>query len=104
MAARAQAAIRKLLPSPSQLPPSLSPRPGNLYEVLSRFPKDGVGQKVHQMRWSAKGIAESYWEITRTRLKCEGKHGKAWGHLVWKGELGSSFTETGLTDSSFPLL
>ncbi|EJF62859.1 hypothetical protein DICSQDRAFT_83538 [Dichomitus squalens LYAD-421 SS1] len=86
MATPVQVALRKLLPLPSQLPPSLSPRPGNLYEVLARFPKDGVGQKVHQTRWSAKGIAGSYWEITRTSLKCEGKHGKAWGHLVWKGK------------------
>ena len=84
MASAVQTALRKLLPS--QLPPSLSPLPGNLYEVLSRFPQDGVGQKVYQTRWGSKGIAGSYWEITRTRLKCEGKHGKAWGVLVWKGE------------------
>ncbi len=84
MAAAVQSALRKLLPS--QLPPSLSPLPGNLFEVLSRFPQDGVGQKVHQTRWGTKGVEGSYWEITRTRLKCEGKHGKAWGVLVWKGE------------------
>ncbi|TFK92953.1 hypothetical protein K466DRAFT_538816 [Polyporus arcularius HHB13444] len=84
MAAAVQSALRKLLPS--QLPPSLSPLPGNLFEVLSRFPQDGVGQKVHQTRWGTKGIEGSYWEITRTRLKCEGKHGKAWGVLVWKGK------------------
>ncbi|KAI0637931.1 hypothetical protein C8Q77DRAFT_398607 [Trametes polyzona] len=84
MAATVQAALRKLLPS--QLPPSLSSLPGNLYEVLSRYPQDGVGQKVYQTRWGAKGIEGSYWEVTRTKLKCEGQHGKAWGVLVWKGK------------------
>ncbi|KAI0356509.1 hypothetical protein OH77DRAFT_1452340 [Trametes cingulata] len=82
--ASVQAALRKLLPS--QLPPSLSSLPGNLYEVLSRYPQDGVGQRVHQTRWGSKGIAGSYWEVTRTKLKCEGQHGKAWGVLVWKGK------------------
>ena len=83
MATTVQAALRKLLPS--QLPPSLSTLPGNLYEVLSRYPQDGIGQRVYQTRWGAKGIEGSYWEVTRTKLKCEGKHGKAWGVLVWKG-------------------
>lgn len=27
-----------------------------------------------------------YWEVTRVRLKDEGRHGKAWGRLVWRGE------------------
>ncbi|KAI0723037.1 hypothetical protein C8Q76DRAFT_721348 [Earliella scabrosa] len=84
MATSLQSALRKLLPS--QLPPSLSPLPGNLYEVLARFPRDGVGQRVYQTRWGAKGIEGSYWEVTRTSLKCEGQHGKAWGVLVWKGK------------------
>ena len=81
--ANLQAAFRKLLPT--QLPPSLQTNPANLYVVLSRFPQDGVGQKVHQTRWNSKGFAGSYWEVTRCRLKCEGKHGKAWGYLYWKG-------------------
>ncbi|OBZ76455.1 hypothetical protein A0H81_03815 [Grifola frondosa] len=42
-------ALRKLLPS--KLPPSLSSHPGNLYQILSRYSKDGVGQRVHQTRW-----------------------------------------------------
>lgn len=77
-------AIQKLLPS--KLPASLSSRPANLYQVLSRYPKDGIGQKVHQTRWDMKNIEGSYWEVTRTKLKLEGKHGKAWGKLYWKGK------------------
>ncbi|KIP09191.1 hypothetical protein PHLGIDRAFT_103185 [Phlebiopsis gigantea 11061_1 CR5-6] len=76
-------ALKKLLPS--KLPPTLSTRPGTLYQVLSRFPNDGVGQRVHQTRWSVKDIGNSYWEVTRTQLKLEGQHGKAWGKLIWKG-------------------
>lgn len=76
-------ALKKLLPS--KLPPSLSSRPGNLYQVLSRYPKDGVGQRVHQTRWGMKSIEGCYWEVTRSKLKLEGAHGKAWGHLVWRG-------------------
>ena len=70
---------------PSKLPPTLSNSPSSLYQVLSRFPQDGVGQKVYQTRWGTKGFPECYWEVTRTKLKLEGKHGKVWGHLVWKG-------------------
>ncbi|KIO19880.1 hypothetical protein M407DRAFT_246026 [Tulasnella calospora MUT 4182] len=59
---------------------------GNLYQVLSSLPKDGVGARITQARWEKKGIQDSYWEITRVRLKAEGNHGKAWGKLVWKGK------------------
>ncbi|KAF9782604.1 hypothetical protein BJ322DRAFT_1009126 [Thelephora terrestris] len=71
---------------PSKLPPTLSDSPSSLYQVLSRFPGDGAGQKVYQTRWGTKGFPDCYWEVTRTKLKLEGKHGKAWGHLVWKGK------------------
>ena len=77
-------ALQRLLPS--QLPSSLSSRPGNLFQVLSRYPNDGVGQKVHQTRWGPKGIAGSYWQVTRASLKKEGEHGKAWGRLIWRGQ------------------
>ena len=70
---------------PSKLPPTLSNSPSSLCQVLSRFPQDGVGQRVYQTRWGVKGFPECYWEVTRTKLKLEGKHGKAWGHLVWRG-------------------
>lgn len=82
-----QAATRaflKLLPSP--LPPALRTTPANLYQVLARHPNDGVGQKVHQIRWTEKGIENCHWQVTKTRLKHEGTHGKAWGKLVWRGE------------------
>ncbi|KIM67847.1 hypothetical protein SCLCIDRAFT_1209980 [Scleroderma citrinum Foug A] len=78
-------AILTLLPK--ELPPSLQSKSGNLCQVLSRYPRDGVGKVVHQSRWSQKGIHGCYWQVTRTQLKLEGKHGKAWGRLVWKGKL-----------------
>ncbi|KAL4075745.1 hypothetical protein J3A83DRAFT_4222599 [Scleroderma citrinum] len=78
-------AILELLPK--ELPPSLQSKPGNLYQVLSRYPRDGVGQIVHQTRWSQKGIHGCFWQVTRTNLKLEGQHGKAWGRLTWKGKM-----------------
>ncbi|KAF8450329.1 hypothetical protein L210DRAFT_843657 [Boletus edulis BED1] len=89
-----QAATRaflKLLPSP--LPPSLRTTPASLCQVLSRYPNDGVGQKVHQIRWTGKGIENCYWQVTKTRLKHEGTHGKAWGKLVWRGKFVSKQEE-----------
>ncbi|KAG6849221.1 hypothetical protein H0H93_010343 [Arthromyces matolae] len=77
--------IQKLLPR--ELPPALIQRPGNLYEVLSRTVDGGVGRRVHQIRWGEKQIEGSYWIVTRSKFKCEGKHGKAWGHLYWKDKL-----------------
>lgn len=81
----------------SSLPPALArlikPNPlaqnhsRSLYETLSRLPKDGVGSRVTQPRWAAKGIQNSYWEITKVRIKDEGRHGKVWGRLFWKGQL-----------------
>ncbi|KAG6831890.1 hypothetical protein H0H92_007007 [Tricholoma furcatifolium] len=76
--------IQKLLPN--TLPPSLNPNPGNLYEVLARTSDGGVGRSVHQIRWGEKQIEGSYWLVTRSQFKCEGKHGKAWGLLYWKNK------------------
>jgi small subunit ribosomal protein S34 len=78
-------ALQKLLPK--KLPLGLTTKPANLFQVLSRYPTDGVGQRVHQTRWTAKGIVDCYWVITRTSLKNDGTHGKAWGRLVWRGLL-----------------
>jgi small subunit ribosomal protein S34 len=78
------AAFQKLLPK--NLPPGLSTRPANLYQVLSRYGADGVGQRVYQTRWTTKGISDCYWAVTRTSLKKGGTHGKAWGRLVWRGQ------------------
>ena len=57
----------------------------SLYETLSRMPRDGVGARVTQPRWAAKGILNCYWEVTKVRIKDEGRHGKVWGRLFWKG-------------------
>lgn len=84
----------------------------NLYQLLSSLPNDGVGAKVRQRRWAAKGLdiprgqdlkthiqhlqqsstketkTEGhlcYWEITKVKLKDGGNHGKAWGRLIWRG-------------------
>ncbi|KAG8903830.1 hypothetical protein FRB99_002681 [Tulasnella sp. 403] len=79
---------------PAKLLPNLLPsapvlkRSGSLYQVLSVLPKDGIGARVAQSRWENKGIKDTYWEVTRVRLKDEGKHGKAWGKLVWKATVG----------------
>ncbi|KAJ1021899.1 hypothetical protein NDA16_003661 [Ustilago loliicola] len=103
--------------SKSHLPPALarSAQPHKtLYQLLSSLPNDGVGARVRQRRWAAKGLdvpkdvdlkshltklhAEQggkankdeghlcYWEITKVRLKDGGKHGKAWGKFVWRGK------------------
>lgn len=80
--------LRRLLPlKKSQLPPVLRPQTGNLFQILSRTPTSGVGTEVHQLRWSEKQISDSYWVITRSKFKCGGNHGKAWGQLYWKGLL-----------------
>ncbi|KII95892.1 hypothetical protein PLICRDRAFT_48818 [Plicaturopsis crispa FD-325 SS-3] len=80
-------ALQHLLPSKSSLPPSLSNKPGNLYQILSRNPASVAGRHVHQTRWSQKGIEGCYWKVTKAQFKCEGKHGKAWGQLYWRGKL-----------------
>lgn len=77
--------VSRILP---RVLPKSSPivrKAGSLYQMLSAMPKDGVGMKMAQDRWVKKGITDSYWEITQVRLKDEGRHGKAWGKLVWKG-------------------
>ncbi|KAI6047064.1 hypothetical protein EDC04DRAFT_2621556 [Pisolithus marmoratus] len=63
-------AILRLLPK--ELPPSLQSKPATLCQVLSRYPRDGVGRVVHQCRWALKGIHGSYWQVTRTKAKARG--------------------------------
>ncbi|KAK7060277.1 hypothetical protein VNI00_001042 [Paramarasmius palmivorus] len=77
-----------LLPPKSARPPSLLP-PGpkkTLFSILSKTSSGGVGKHVYQTRWSRKNIGDCYWVVTRSELKCEGKHGKVWGRLVWRGK------------------
>lgn len=79
---RLPAAAAKLVPDL----PVLQGGNGTLYEVLSRLPMNGVGSKVLETRWSRKDFKDCYWVITRARLKCEGRHGKAYGRLYWQGK------------------
>ncbi|KAL1681346.1 hypothetical protein EV122DRAFT_288100 [Schizophyllum commune] len=78
--------LERLLPKPSERPPTLSSLPASLPRVLSRTPDGGVGRRVHQVRWSEKQIPDSYWVVSRTQFKLGGSHGKAWGKLYWKGK------------------
>ena len=87
MATKTAASTSLLTLKKSQLPPALKSQTGNLYRILSRTPTGGVGTEVHQLRWSEKQISNSYWVITRSKFKCGGNHGKAWGQLYWKGLL-----------------
>ncbi|KZV64085.1 hypothetical protein PENSPDRAFT_588943 [Peniophora sp. CONT] len=77
----------------SKPPASLSDKSGNLYQVLSRQPRDGVGATVFQTRWTGKDIVGSHWEVSRVRIKGHGEHGKAWGYLTWKGKRVSEHEE-----------
>lgn len=100
---------------PDTLPSPLAPskKSKTLYEHLASLPNNGVGTRVRQVKWAARGIdipwgkefpgpiADPsrrkqynhlcYWEITKARIKWTGEnktpHGKAWGRLVWRGEL-----------------
>ncbi|KIJ70474.1 hypothetical protein HYDPIDRAFT_57382, partial [Hydnomerulius pinastri MD-312] len=81
----------KLLPQP--IPPLLRTTPATLFEILSRHPDGGIGQKVHQTRWTDKGIDGCYWEVTRSQTKLRGMHGKVWGKLVWRGKVVSEREE-----------
>src|ERR1700754_1872890 len=60
--------------------------PRRLPTVLSRLPNDGVGSCVRRESWKQKGFLDSWWEVTRVKLKNEGQHGRAWGRLWWRGE------------------
>ena len=84
VASKALRALESFLPQST--PPSLDTSAANLCQVLSRYPHDGVGMQVSQIRWGQKGIADSYWLVTRAKLKLEGRHGKIWGKLYWKGK------------------
>jgi hypothetical protein len=80
---RSAAALQGLIRGPA--PRILKEGKLNLYETLSKLPGNGVGATVHQARWSTKDMADCYWKITECRTKNEGRNGKAWGTLVWKG-------------------
>jgi small subunit ribosomal protein S34 len=58
---------------------------GTLYDTLSTLPREGVGLLMRQKRWDVVGRKDTYWEVTRVKIKNEGRNGKAWGRLVYKG-------------------
>jgi hypothetical protein len=66
------------------------PRPGskNFFELATQLPHTGVGAKFSRNSW---GASDSFWQVTRVRLKvdpekfAESQHGKAWGTLTWRG-------------------
>lgn len=91
MAAALPKSLVKLIPPITvDATTTINPHPTTLYRALSRLPRDGIGARLAQCRWDAKGIHGSYWEVTRTKLKLDGTHGKAWGRLVWKGKRADS--------------
>ncbi|KAK9906607.1 hypothetical protein WJX75_004872 [Coccomyxa subellipsoidea] len=53
----------------------------NLYEVASKWQKHGIGQKLQRTTWKE----DSFWTITGMKPSLDGKHGKAFGVLTWRG-------------------
>ncbi|KZT62150.1 hypothetical protein CALCODRAFT_490336 [Calocera cornea HHB12733] len=70
------------------LPPRQS-----LYQVLARLPNDGIGFGLLQTRWRGKQILDSYWHISRVKLRADGTRGRAWGKLVCVGRVVSQEPE-----------
>ncbi|KAK9818258.1 hypothetical protein WJX72_009693 [[Myrmecia] bisecta] len=54
----------------------------NLFEVAQTLPKRGLGADVQRSRWNE----EHFWRITAIKPSLDGKHGKVWGILHWKGK------------------
>lgn len=87
MASSLPPALARLIPVTKEAAnATLNPYPATLYQTLSRLRNDGVGALVAQRRWDAKKIFGCYWKVTRVKLKDEGRHGRAWGRLIWKGQ------------------
>ncbi|KAF0498157.1 hypothetical protein F8M41_020592 [Gigaspora margarita] len=60
--------------------------PKNLYKLLNVYPNYGVGLKVAPDHWVNKGITNSYYEITKVKLKMKDiTHGRVFGIKVWDG-------------------
>lgn len=59
----------------------------NLYDIVTRLPRNGVGYKLRRKTWPE----NSYWKLTQVKISVkqsvEGmNHGKAWGHFTWLGD------------------
>ncbi|KAL1524445.1 hypothetical protein AB1Y20_019340 [Prymnesium parvum] len=78
----------------SILEPPAPRQRANLFDLLARRPKYGVGCKVYRTLWEKNGYepALHHWQITRTKdFKIKSfngssfQRGKAYGIKIWKG-------------------
>lgn len=49
---------------------------------MSKLPRHGVGTKLTRRTWGE----DSYWEVTEVVIEQNGKRGKVYGILTWRGE------------------
>jgi len=80
--------LNRLPEAAARLVPNLSVltnNPTSLYKTLSRLPRNGVGAKIIETRWAQKNFKDCYWVVSRSHLKLDGAHGKAYGQLHWRG-------------------
>ena len=63
---------------------TIKAKPGqfSIIEMVSRFPKNGLGVKIFKKTWPE----NSYWKIMHANLKGE-KGGKLFGVQYWQGSL-----------------
>ncbi|KAI8106890.1 hypothetical protein M9434_001544 [Picochlorum sp. BPE23] len=54
----------------------------NVYEILSKLPKHGVGSRIQRKTWKD----DSFWDVSQVKMHVSGKAGKAYGMLTWRGE------------------
>merc|ERR1711865_208482 len=54
----------------------------NLFELCRLLPNYGVGFKLKRNSWKAE---DCYWTLSKTAPTMDGRHGKAYGKLTWKG-------------------
>lgn len=106
-----KASTSSLLSHLASLPPTVAAAQATsrtLPVLLSSLPSNGEGLRVRQRKWAAKGLDVPrgtplagpmkkeeqqaiqqhgcFWEVTRVKMKDDGKHAKAWGRLTWRGE------------------
>ncbi|KAI9294415.1 hypothetical protein K502DRAFT_342459 [Neoconidiobolus thromboides FSU 785] len=79
--------IRHLLKSNNIATYQFIRRDKNLFELLSVQPNNGVGLRVAAKEWLNKGKDNLYYTITKSQIKKDLKHGKAWGELYVNGKL-----------------
>eukprot|EP00761_Pharyngomonas_kirbyi_P012610 gb/GECH01012637.1/.p1 GENE.gb/GECH01012637.1/~~gb/GECH01012637.1/.p1 ORF type:complete len:123 (+),score=17.90 gb/GECH01012637.1/:1-369(+) len=61
----------------------LSEKPKNFFEHIAHVPNYGLGMNWRRKTW--KHVPNSHWTLTKLKLSPDGRHGKAWGYLTWKG-------------------